>query len=144
MPAGSNPGTESGCFGPLLADHKCISALGGTAALGYLMQKCNSQYGTPATDTYDGPLSDFSYDRKKYTPLEATPPNPPYRAQYANYVRTPYNAYAAKGGKVVAMADGGIAMANPSIGPVEQMSRSNAMGNNQMFHSSWYYQPVLC
>jgi len=141
IPAGYTPGTESGGIGKLLADNKGIAALGGTAALGYLMQKGNSQYGTPATDTYDGPLSDFSYDRKKYTPLEATPPNPPYRAQYANYVRTPYNAYAAKGGKVVAMADGGIAMANPSIGPVEQMSRSNAMGNNQMFPQAGINSP---
>lgn len=143
--AATGPGAQSatapGGIMDFLSKNKGMAALGGTAALGYLMQKGNNQYGTPATEEYSGPLSDFSYDRKKYTPLEATPPNPPYRAQYANYVRTPYNAYAAKGGKVVAMANGGIAMANPSIGPVEQMSRNNAMGNNQMFPQAGINSP---
>jgi len=114
---------------------------GGALALGALMQQQNRKYGTTNAAPYNGnSLSSFNYDRTKYTPLTTPQPNPPYSAQYANYVKNPYNAYAAKGGHVVAMAAGGIADANPtenpSIGHVEQMSRDNAVGQNQMFPQS--------
>jgi hypothetical protein len=132
-PGAQAASTGSGGIMDFLSRNKGMAALGGTAALGYLMQSGNNKYGTPATETYDGPLSDFNYDRKKYTPLTTAQPNPAYKPVYANYVKNPYNAYAAEGGAVRAMANGGIAMANPSIGPVEQMSRANATGNNQMF-----------
>ena len=60
----------------------------------------------------------------------------PYKAQYRNYVTNPYNPYAPTSG----YAEGGIADANPtenpSIGHVEQMSRDNAVGQNQMFPQS--------
>jgi hypothetical protein len=135
------PGSSG--IGNWLANNKGIAALGGTAALGYLMQSGNNKYGTPATQTYDGPLSQFHYDRTKYTPLTTAQPSPAYTPQYANYVKTPYNAYAAEGGRVVAMAEGGIAMANQSIGPVEQMSRDNAVGNNQMFPQANISNPAF-
>ena len=119
--------------GNWLSNNKGVAALGGTALLGAMIQNDNKKYGTPATETYDGPLSDFHYDRTKYTPLTTPQPNPPYKPVYPNYVKNPYNAYAAQGGRVVAMAEGGIAGTNPSVGPVEEMSRLNATGNNQMF-----------
>lgn len=137
IPAGYTPGAESGGIGGWLANNKGIATLGGTAALGYLINQDNEKYGTPATETYDGPLSQFKYDPKKYTPLTTAQPAPAYQAKYPNYVKNPYNAYAAEGGKVVAMAGGGIAGASagvmPAGGSVEEMSRMNAIGANQMF-----------
>jgi len=127
----------------LLADNKGIAALGGTALLGTLMQRGNNKYGTPSNQPYDGPLSKFKYDPNQYHPTTAAQPNPAYRPVYPNYVRTPYNAYAAEGGAVKAMASGGIAMVNPSVGPVEQMSRDNAMGNNQMFPTAAINSPAF-
>jgi hypothetical protein len=141
VPPGSTPPGSNGIM-KFLADNKGIAALGGTALLGTLMQKSNNQYGTPSNQAYSGPLTDFHYSRGKYTPLVATPPNPAYQAQYANY-RT--NPYMAEGG-VIKMADGGLAqgqMANPSVGPVEQMSRDNAMGNNQMFPQANINSPAF-
>ena len=131
------PGSSS--VGDWLSNNKGIAALGGTAALGYLINQDNKKYGvpTPASQQYNGPLTDFHYSRANYTPLVTPQPSPAYQPKYANYVAHPYNAYAAEGGQVVSMAEGGIAdanpMQNPSIGPVEQMSRDNAMGQNQMF-----------
>lgn len=106
----------------------------GALGLGYLMNQNNKQYGvTNAAPYTGGSLAGLKYDRTKYTPLTTAQPNPPYSAQYANYIKNPYNPYAAKGGRVVSMAQGGIAGTNSSVGPVEQMSRDNATGNNQMF-----------
>ena len=111
--------------------------LGGTA-LGYLINQDNKKYGTPATDTYEGPLTDFHYSRENYTPLTTAQPSPAYKPAYPNYRANPYSA--AQGG-VVSMANGGIAMANPSVGPVEQMSRDNSTGNNQMFPQAGINSP---
>jgi hypothetical protein len=118
----------------------------GAAALGSVMSADNKKYGTPSSASlaYNGPLNQLHYDPKKYTPSTTPQPNPAYQPQYANYVANPYNAYAAEGGHVVAMAGGGIADANngatppnpPPGGPVEQMSRDNALGQNQMFPQS--------
>ncbi len=105
----------------------------GTGALGYVMNRDNKKYGVPASKEYDGPLTQFKYDPKKYTALTTPQPSPAYAPQYANYVANPYNARAAAGGHVVSMAEGGIAQAMPPGGPVEQMSRNNALGQNQMF-----------
>jgi hypothetical protein len=134
---------ESGGIGGWLANNKGIAALGGTTALGYLINQDNKKYGTPATDTYEGPLTDFHYSRENYTPLTTAQPSPAYKPAYPNYKANPYNAYAATGaqGGVVAMANGGIAMANPSVNPVEQMSRDNSTGNNQMFPQAGINSP---
>jgi len=124
-----------------LSKNKGLAALGGTAALGALMQGSNNKYGTTSTTPYNGnSLSSLHYNSSKYTPLTTPQPNPAYQPVYANYVKNPYNPYAAEGGQVVSMAQGGIADANPtenpSIGHVEQMSRDNAVGQNQMFPQS--------
>ena len=121
---------------------------GGALALGALMQQQNRKYGTTNAAPYNGnSLSSLHYDSSKYTPLTTPQPNPPYSAQYANYVKSPYNAYAAEGGHVVSMAAGGIADANPiqnpSIGSVEQMSRDNAVGQNQMFPQANINSPAF-
>jgi hypothetical protein len=136
---------SSGGIGGWLANNKGLATMGGTAALGYLINQDNKKYGVPTDTTYEGPLSQFHYDPKKYTPLTTAQPSPAYKAQYPNYRANPYNPYAATGaqGGVVAMADGGIAMANPSIGPVEQMSRANAVGNNQMFPQAAINSPAF-
>ena len=62
---------------------------------------------------------------------EAPQPNPYYRAQYPNYVKNPYNAYAAEGGEVKEMAVGGIA-----TGPVERMSANALGGATNMYPQS--------
>ena len=76
------------------------------------------------TQKYSGPLSKFHYDPSNYSPDVVTPPNPLYSASYPNYRANPYGA--AQGG-IVGMADGGT---------VEQMSRENSLGGNQMFPQS--------
>ena len=129
-------GTTGGNIAPssswakMLADNKGLAAMGGTAALGMLMKQDNKKYGVPATASYSGPLNQLHYDPSKYTPTTVAQPSPAYQPVYANYRTNPYGA--AQGG-VIKMAEGGIAMANPSIGSVEQMSRDNAVGQNQMF-----------
>jgi hypothetical protein len=107
--AGAGAG-GAGAAGSMLS--KAAPWMLGTAGLGYLMQQDNKKYGTPATQTYDGPLNDFHYSRENYTPYTASPPSPAYQPAYANYVKNPYNPYAAKGGHVVSMAGGGIANAS--------------------------------
>jgi hypothetical protein len=61
----------------------------------------------------------------------------PYKAQYRDYVQNPYlntRGYAAGG---IASPDNGATPVNPPPGgPVEQMSRDNALGQNQMFPQS--------
>ena len=115
----------------------------GATALGALITADNKKYGvpSPASQVYNGPLSQFKYDPSQYHPTIAAQPSPAYQATYPNYVANPYHA--AEGG-VIKMAMGGIADANngatpampPSGGPVEQMSRDNALGQNQMFPQS--------
>lgn len=140
--AAGGAGAGSSGIMKLLSDNKGIAALGGTALLGTLMRADNKKYGVPSTASqqYSGPLSKLHYDPNNYTPLTTPQPNPAYQPKYANYVAQPYNAYAAAGGHVVSMAQGGIAdanpMQNPSVGSVEQMSRDNALGQNQMFPQS--------
>ena len=121
------------------------AALGGLG-LAALIGADSKKYGvpSPASQQYNGPLTQFHYNPKNYTPVTTPQPSPAYQPRYANYVANPYNAYAAEGGHVVAMASGGIADANngatppnpPPGGPVEQMSRDNALGQNQMFPQS--------
>jgi hypothetical protein len=148
---------KSSGIGDWLSKNKGIATIGGTALLGALVNKSNQQYGVPSTSSqqYNGPLTDFHYSRQNYTPLTTPQPNPAYQAKYANYVAHPYNAYAAEGGQVVSMAAGGIAGAAPTPAPinppaggaVEQMSRDNALGQNQMFpqaaiHTDAYASPT--
>jgi hypothetical protein len=130
--------------GNWLSNNKGIAALGGTALLGALIQNDNKRFGTPANQPYSGPLSKFKYDPNQYKATIAAQPNPAYQPVYPNYAANPYMA--AEGG-VIKMADGGLAdanpMENPSIGPVEQMSRDNAVGQNQMFPQAGINSPAF-
>ena len=56
-------------------------------------------------------------------------PNPYYKPAYPDYQQTPYVAKYADGGDVSSIVP-------PAGGPVEQLSRDNATGNNQMFPQS--------
>jgi len=61
----------------------------------------------------------------------------PYQAQYRNYVQNPYSntrGYAAGG--ITNSDNGATPAALPPGGPVEAMSRDNALGQNQMFPQS--------
>ena len=91
----------------------------GGGALAYLIQQDNNKYGTPDTQPYEGPLNQFHYDPKNYTPLTTAQPNPAYKPVYPNYVKNPYNAYAAEGGEVHSYADGGLL--TPNSDPVNFM-----------------------
>ena len=104
------PGSSSSSNGIMdwISKNKGLTALGGTAALMALINNDNKKYGVPTTTPYTGNgLQKFRYDPALYIPNTA----PRYAA-------------------------GGIADAMPSGGPVEQMSRDNALGQNQMFPQS--------
>ena len=73
----------------------------------------------PGTEKYTGPLSFFKYDPRLYQSWQPTPPNPPYRAQYAS-------------GGIIDMADGGLPA---PTGPVERMSQ-NIVGAGGMYPQS--------
>lgn len=86
----------------------------GALGLGALLKADNSRYGTPGTQTYTGPLSKFSYNPNTYTPVTTAQPTP-YQPRY--------------------MAVGGLASTKAFAegGTVEEMSRENAIGANQMY-----------
>lgn len=97
---------------------------GGIAGINALMQPPPGAYVPPGSE-YNGPLNKFKYDPNTYQPDIVRPPNPAYKAQYA---QNPYG--------YSSMAEGGIASLYADGGTVEQMSRENAIGNNQMFPQS--------
>ena len=113
----NNPAVEkSGGIGKWLSDNKGLATLGTVGVLGTMIQSDNKKYGvpSPASQNYNGPLSQFHYDRTKYTPVTTPQPNPAYQPQYANYVKNPYNANAAEGGEVHSYADGGLLQNGPA------------------------------
>ena len=65
-----------------------------------------------------------------------TQPNPYYQAAYPNYQQNAYVPKYADGGDVSSIAP-------PSVGPVEQLSRDNATGNNQMFPQAVINSPAF-
>lgn len=93
----------------------------GTLGLGALAAKkmLAPKYGVPAPEKYTGPLSYFKYDPRTYRPDVVTPPQVPYRAQYAE-------------GGIAALARGGM---NQPTGPVERMSQ-NIVGAGGMYPQS--------
>jgi hypothetical protein len=95
---------------------------GGIAGINALMQPPPGAYVPPDASYTGGSLSKFKYDPASYQPDVVRPPNPVYKAQYAQ------NPYGYK-----PMASGGIASLYDNSGTVEQMSRDNALGGNQMF-----------
>ena len=98
------------------------AALGlGGAALLKSMSQNNVPTSLASPDSNPMGLARLSPNFKGYQPSQ---PNPYYSAQYPNYVQNPYAPkYMAEGG----IADGGT---------VEQMSRENSLGGNQMFPQS--------
>jgi hypothetical protein len=115
----------------------------GATALGAMMNKDNKKYGT-ISNPASNPLP-YKSNFGTYQPLDTsvmrqmgTPSGP--------YTGTPYGAPGYTGSKV-GYAAGGIADANPvqnpSIGSVEQMSRDNAVGQNQMFPQAAINSPAF-
>lgn len=98
---------------------------GGIAGINALMQPPPGAYVPPGASYTGGSLSKFKYDPSSYQPDIVRPPNPVYKAQYAQ------NPYGYK-----QLASGGIASLYADGGTVEQMSRDNALGGNQMFPQS--------
>jgi hypothetical protein len=79
-----NPGTFGEGFMKGLNEYK-TPAIAGALGIGALslMNSDKKKFGVPPTEHYTGPLSKFNYDPNNFTPTYPTPPNPPYRAQYA-------------------------------------------------------------
>ena len=120
-----------------LSNNKGVATLAGTAGLAALTQNNNNKYGVPNNQgTYTGPLNSLHYNPSKYTPTTVAQPNPAYQPAYANYVKNPYNPYAAKGGKVVSMAEGGIAGAGPNTDGSSPMFDTNGVAQNQIYPQS--------
>lgn len=72
----------------------------GTLGLGALLKADNSRYGTPGTQTYNGPLSKFSYNPNTFTPTTTAPPTP-YQPRYmASGGLASTNAFAGGGSPV--------------------------------------------
>jgi hypothetical protein len=85
---------------------------GGAAGINSLLTAPTVGAYVPPGSTYTGgSLSKFKYDPSSYQPAEVPPP--PYRYRQ--------------------MAEGGIASLYDGGGTVEQMSRQNSLGNNEMF-----------
>jgi hypothetical protein len=80
---GGNPSGIKGMWDSLGTYGKMGVMGAGTAGLGYLLKQDNQKYGMPSTQTYSGPLSQFSYNPATYKPAIATPPANPYQARYA-------------------------------------------------------------
>jgi hypothetical protein len=103
-----NPATVGG------ATTKANIIGGGVAGINALMQPPNGAYVPPGSTYNGGSLSKFKYDPATYQPAQVPPPPYGYRR----------------------MASGGIASLYADGGTVEQMSRENSTGNNQMFPQS--------
>jgi hypothetical protein len=105
------------------ATSKAAMIGGGAAGINSLLTAPTVGAYVPPGSTYTGGnLSKFKYDPNTYQPDVVRPPSPVYKAQYA---QNPYG--------YSAMAEGGIASLYDGGGTVEQMSRQNSLGNNQMF-----------
>ena len=123
---------------------KMVKYGGGALALGSLLSADNKKYGTLSpSQTVSSPLP-YASNFGTYKPIDTTVMRPMGPA--AGYTGTPYGAPGYTGSRV-GYAAGGIAdanpMQNPSVGPVEQMSRDNALGQNQMFPQANINSPAF-
>jgi len=110
MPVTAGPGNFTG-YAPQLSNLQ-LGMTAGTAGLAGLMQAERDQFGMPASEEYDGPLSKFKYDPDKFNPSNPVyAPGSVYRPTYA--------------------AEGGIMQAFQAGGPVERMSQMNTAINPQ-------------
>jgi hypothetical protein len=98
------------------ATSKAAMIGGGAAGINSLLTAPTVGAYVPPGSTYTGGnLAKFKYDPNTYQPDVVRPPSPIYKAQYAE-------------GGIASLYDGG--------GTVEQMSRQNALGNNNMYPQS--------
>lgn len=115
----------------------------GALGLGALMKNDNKKYGTIANPA-SNPLP-YASNFGTYQPLDTSVMRP-MGTPSGPYTGTPYGAPGYTGSKV-GYADGGLTdanpMQNPSVGPVEQMSRDNALGQNQMFPQANINSPAF-
>ena len=124
----------------------------GALGLGYLMNKDNSKYGTFTQNQITQNPLPYPSNFNTYKALDTSVMKP--MGQPAGYTGTSYGAPGYTGSQI-GYAAGGIASAAPTPapitppagGPVEQMSRDNALGQNQMFpqaaiHTDAYASPT--
>jgi len=134
-PIGGTPGIMDGSMGTAA---KWGAGLYGVNAL---MQSQNKKYGTLSPSQVQSLPLQYQSNFGTYKPLDTTVMRPMGPA--TGYSGTPYGTPGYIGSPV-GYAAGGIADANngatpamtPPGGPVEQMSRDNALGQNQMFPQS--------
>ena len=128
---------------------KMVKYGGGALALGSLLSADNKKYGTLSpSQTTSNPLP-YKSNFGTYQPLDTsvmrqmgTPSGP--------YTGTPYGAPGYVGSQVgyaaggITNSDNGATPPNPPPGgPVEQMSRDNALGQNQMFPQANINSPAF-
>ena len=117
----------------------------GALGLGALMQNGNKKYGTLSQSQIQQLPLQYQSNFGTYKPLDTSVMRP-MGAPNGPYTGTPYGAPGYIGSPV-GYAAGGIADANPvqnpSIGSVEQMSRDNAVGQNQMFPQANINSPAF-
>ena len=112
----------------------------GLMAANSIISNSNKKYGTLSpSQTTSLPLQ-YQSNFGTYKPLDTSVMRP--MGAPAGYNGTPYGAPGYIGSQV-GYAEGGIAQAMPSGGPVEQMSRDNALGQNQMFPQSQLETPAF-
>ena len=116
----------------------------GLMAANSIIGNSNKKYGTLSpSQTTSLPLQ-YQSNFGTYKPLDTSVMRP--MGTPAGYNGTPYGAPGYIGSQV-GYAAGGIADANPvgnpSVGPVEQMSRDNALGQNQMFPQANINSPAF-
>ena len=142
--AAANAAWNAGQTAPGLMDGSMGTAAkwgAGLMAANSLINNSNKKYGTLSpSQTTSLPLQ-YQSNFGTYQPLDTTVMRPMGPA--SGYSGTPYGSPGYSGSRV-GYATGGIADANngatpamtPPGGPVEQMSRDNALGQNQMFPQS--------
>jgi hypothetical protein len=94
-------------FAPALSN-TALATIGGTSALGAMMQAERNRFGVPGTEEYESSFDPYSFES----------PNPPYAPGSVYEPR--YTDYSAKEGGIMRLAAGGM----PS-GPVERMSMND-------------------
>ena len=145
IPAGFTPGSLAPYTAPSFLDSGMGTATkwgAGILGLNALMNKENKKYGT-FTQQQLNANNGLQYPSNfgKYQPLDTTVMRPMGPA--VGYSGTPYGAPGYTGSRVgyaaggITNSDNGATPPNPPPGgPVEQMSRDNALGQNQMFPQS--------
>ena len=141
MPAGFTPGSLAPYTAPGLMDGSMGTAAkwgAGLMAANSIIGNSNKKYGTLSPSQVQSLPLQYQSNFGTYKPLDTSVMRP--MGAPAGYSGTPYGmpGYI---GSPVGYAQGGIADASdspapinpPAGGPVEQMSRDNALGQNQMF-----------